>query len=168
MPDLSFVHSPTLVHPNQRWPGFVSRAWRAASLTPLLCLIWIVAPTAAIAQQAGHALAIMPRTSGGGGTEELFTLDLENGRSQSIQVRRDPLEVRLRPFDSNLFQEIGRPAGQPGQSGEIHLMPIHQGDGSIRAALFVEASTGYTAYFEQIGRGGRFGRIVTTIGRTSR
>ncbi len=65
----------------------------------------------------------------------------------------------------NPFQEIGRPADQPAAAGEVLLAEVHSAPRNARSALFVETSTGYVAYYDQLGKGGAFGKIVTVIGR---
>ncbi|MEM8998472.1 MAG: hypothetical protein AAGF23_27045, partial [Acidobacteriota bacterium] len=118
------------------------------------------------AQQVAQSHLTMPRYGSGGVTEEYFSVDLATGRvALADQLRREPETVRLRRTDMNLFQEIGRPANQPAQPGEMLLMPIRESDGSVRTAMLVESSTGYTAFFDEVGRNDELGQIITTIGR---
>ncbi|MEO1085037.1 MAG: hypothetical protein AAFY88_12405 [Acidobacteriota bacterium] len=133
---------------------------------------WIIGAAAllaagpVLAQQVAQSHLTMPRYGSGGVTEEYFSLDLATGRvTLADQLRREPEKVRLRRTDMNLFQEIGRPSDQPAQPGEMLLMPIRESDGSVRTALLVETSTGYTAFFEEVGRNDELGEIITTIGR---
>lgn len=61
-----------------------------------------------------------------------------------------------------------RSAGRPDQGavpGEILLAPIRAADGSTRAAIFVETSTGYLALLDQVGRNNQLGTISVAIGR---
>ena len=93
-----------------------------------------------------------------------FHLELDTGQTFSNdQLFRS--EIRARRLDQNLFTEIGRPADPPAREGEVLLGPIRDGDGSLRSVLLVESSTGYLAYFENIGRGSSFGEISVVIGR---
>ncbi len=101
-----------------------------------------------------------------GGTDDFYYLDLgDSGLTHVDQLRRDPVRLRAQRLRQNPFREIGRPADQAANPGEILLMPIHTGPRNARAAFFVETSTGYAAYYEQLGKGGAFGRILTVIGR---
>ena len=114
---------------------------------------------------ARAAVKVLPQDSSGG-TDDFYTVDLANGSLQHIdRLRRDPLRVRARRLRQNLFQDIGRPIAQSAGVGEIFLEPIRSSDMTVRAALFVETSTGYAAYFDQLGKNDVFGRIVTLIGR---
>lgn len=100
----------------------------------------------------------------GGGIEEFRWLDLADGRGFRVdRLRREPLELRLRVLDDNLFEIVGRPTDPAAVPGEIHLLPIRSGSG-MRAVLFAEASTGYVAYFEDYDRDG-WGQPKVTLGR---
>lgn len=133
------------------------------SLAPLLWLlvalpIWAQAPARA-------PITALPKDSTGG-TDDYYYLDLGSGGVTLVdQLRRDPVQLRVQRLGQNIFGEIGRPATQPAAAGEILLEPIHSASRNARAALFVETSTGYVAYYDQLGRGGVFGKIVTVIGR---
>ncbi len=132
-------------------------------------LLWLlIAPSACLWAQAPSARApvvALPQDSTSG-TDEYYYLDLGTGGLTMVdQLRRDPVRLRVRRLGQNLFGEIGRPTDQPAAAGEILLGPIHSTPRNVRAALFVEASTGYVAYYDQLGKGGAFGKIVTVIGR---
>ncbi len=100
------------------------------------------------------------------GTEDFYFLDLGTGTVTRVdQLRRDPVGLRAQRQRQNLFREIGRPADQPAAAGEILLAPIHSAPRNARSALFVETSTGFLAFYEQFGRNGAFGQILTVIGR---
>lgn len=110
-------------------------------------------------------MVAIPRDAGSG-LDSFFVLDLRNGAVARIdQLRRDALRGRLRRLTQNLFQEIGRPQNQPAAVNEIFVRPLHDVNRNARSAIFVETSTGYVVYFEQLGRGSTFGRITTVIGR---
>ncbi len=101
-----------------------------------------------------------------GGTESFISVDLGSGDCYlTDQLKSDPLRVRARGLRQNLFTEIGRPTDQGAVAGEILLAPILGGDGSTRAAIFVEASTGYVAFFDGVGRSNRLGEISVALGR---
>lgn len=93
-----------------------------------------------------------------------FRLDDGTG-SQLSRLRRDPARARSSRLDENLFTLIGRPRDQPAVPGDLFLAPLRQGDGAIRSAVLVESSTGYVAYFPQLGKGSTLGEIRTTLGR---
>ncbi len=133
----------------------------------LLIALVIMLPMALAAQEPAVMAPIvaMPQDSTTG-TDDLYYLDLGSGALAHVdQLRRDPSQVRAKRLSQNVFQEIGRPADQPAAAGEILLAPIHTAPRNARAALFVEASTGFVAYYEQLGKAGAFGRIITVIGR---
>ncbi len=93
-----------------------------------------------------------------------FHLELDTGQTFSNdQLFRS--EIRVRRLGQNLFTEIGRPSEPPAREGEVLLGPIRDGDGALRSVLLVESSTGYLAYFEDLGRGSSFGEISVVIGR---
>ncbi len=107
----------------------------------------------------------LPRTASTG-TDSFFVLDLRNGGVARVdQLRRDALKGRSRRLTQNLFQDIGRPQTSAATTNEIFLRPIYDANRNARSALFVETSTGYVAYFEQLGKGSTFGRISTVINR---
>jgi len=145
---------------------------RTTFLTRNTCLLLLVfltlAPSSSVEAQGSAAkapLTALPQDSTSG-TNDFYTLDLANGSMQHVdRLRRDPLRIRARRLRQNLFQEIGRPIAQPAGVGEILIEPIRSSDMSARSALFVETSTGYAAYFDQLGKNDVFGRIVTLIGR---
>ena len=127
-----------------------------------LCLL-LVSSWAAAAQRA-PALAVLPIYDGSG-IRSFFQFNTGNGEGLLIDRLRDPLQVRARVVQQNPYREIGRPLDQPAIAGEILLAPIRSSDGSTRAAFFVEASTGYVAFFDQAGRGGKLGEIQVVLGR---
>ncbi len=133
------------------------------SLGVLLCLL---TPAVLPAQgQARAPVVLLPQDSPSG-TDDFYSLDLGDGALTLYdQLRRDPLQIRSRQLAQNLFGEIGRPANQPAAAGEILMAPIHSAPRNTRSALFVEASTGYVAYYDQLGKGGNFGKIISAIGR---
>lgn len=96
-------------------------------------------------------------------TDEFFFFDEADGRGRIADRLRQPTEIRIRVLPGNLFSLFGRES-QP-VFGDLHMAPIFDSGGTVRSALFVEASTGYMAYIEDIGRGGNLGQLVTTIGR---
>ncbi|MEM6794373.1 MAG: hypothetical protein AAF725_10340, partial [Acidobacteriota bacterium] len=139
-------------------------------LVGLLLLSFLLSPAlarTASGQSTGESSrVVLSRYGGGGALTEFYSVDLTSGRTSKIdQVRRDYEAVRSRRLETNIFQEIGRPQTPAAQPGEILFLPIHQSDGSSREALFVETSTGYTAFLEDLGRNDKIGKIITTIGR---
>lgn len=100
----------------------------------------------------------------GSETDEFLVFDLEDGRGRLADRLRDPTAFRMRPLETNLFRFYGRGEGQP-TFGDLQMLPIVDGGGTTRAALFVEASTGYVAYLEDPGKGGEIGEIHTLLGR---
>ena len=139
-----------------RWARFLA----AVSLLGLLA-----APEATLAQSARAPIIALPQDATGG-TDDYYYLDLGSGVLTRVdQLRRDPVGVRVQRLAQNVFQNIGRPTSQPAADGEILLEPIHTAPRNARAALFVETSTGYVAYYDQLGKGGNFGEITTVIGR---
>ncbi len=143
-----------------RAPNRWARRLAAVSLLALLA-----APATTLAQSSRPPIVALPQDSSGG-TDDYYYLDLGSGVvTQVDQLRRDPVAVRVQRLGQNLFQDIGRPTNQPAADGEVLLEPIHLASRNARAALFVETSTGYIAYYDQLGRGGSFGEIVTVIGR---
>jgi len=108
-------------------------------------------------------IAVLP-AYGSTDCDSFFHLQLKDGATfLTDQLDRNPIRSRL--LGQNPYREIGRPDDQPGFAGEIFLGPIRNADGSLRAVLFVETSTGYVAFFEQPGRGSRLGEISVALGR---
>ncbi len=135
----------------------------------MILLLWLLtAPSAFLWAQAPTARApivALPHDSTSG-TDDYYYLDLGSGALTLVdQLRRDPVRLRVQRLGQNVFGEIGRPADQPAAAGEVLLGPIQSAPRNVRAALFVETSTGYAAYYDQLGKGGAFGKIVTVIGR---
>ncbi len=135
-------------------------------IVPLLWLL--MAPSASLWAQAPAARApivALPHDSTSG-TDAYYYLDLGSGTLTLVdQLRRDPVQLRVQRLRQNVFGEIGRPADQPAGAGEVLLAEVHSAPRNARSALFVETSTGYVAYYDQLGKGGAFGKIVTVIGR---
>lgn len=141
----------------RRWwaPGCLLAGLASLSAPVLGQSIAVAAPVVAL-----------PSYGGGGVSESFLTFRLGSGEAFLIdQLRRDPLALRRRQLAENLFAVIGRAVNQPATSGEILLEPIHSGDGSVRAALYVETPIGYVAYFNQLGRNSRIGEFSSAIGR---
>ena len=122
--------------------------------------------TPALGQGTANApVVVIPRPTSAG-TDSFYALDLRNGAVAFYdRLRRDPLRARSSRVTQNLFQEIGRPLDQTAAVNEILVTPIFDTNSNARSAFFVETSTGYVAFFEQLGKGSGFGRIVTTLGR---
>ncbi len=98
--------------------------------------------------------------------DNLISFRLDDGSGfQLNRLRRDPAQARSSRLNENLFTLIGRPSDQPSPPGDLFLAPLRQGDGAIRSAILVESSTGYVAYFPQLGKGSTLGEIRTTLGR---
>ncbi|MEM9558569.1 MAG: hypothetical protein AAGC60_30230 [Acidobacteriota bacterium] len=112
------------------------------------------------------AYLVLPRYQSGGGADEMLYFDLGSGNGyHADSLRREPERIRVERVDQNLFDLIGRPRDQPARVGEIFLHPLYAPNGSVRSALFVESSTGYVAYFEEIGRRGTLDTMKTLISR---
>lgn len=132
------------------------------SLAPV-GLVWLAAGPAW--GQRGPVV-VLPAYGAGGASDAYFAFSLENGAGRQVdRLRRDPLSLRARLWPENLFQVIGRPTDQPALPGEVFLAPIRSSDGSIRAAIYVETSIGYAAYFDELGRGDKIGQFASVAGR---
>ncbi|MCP4660622.1 MAG: hypothetical protein GY856_34920 [bacterium] len=147
--------------------GIESGGWRRWAQGLLLALLASLSSPA-----LGQSIAVVPPVAalpsygGGGASESFLTFRLGDGEAYLVdRLRRDPLALRRRRLAENLFAAVGRAADQPATTGEILLGPIHSGDGSVRAALYVETPIGYVAYFNQLGRGSRIGEFSSAIGR---
>ena len=128
-----------------------------------LSSVWL--STAAVFGQSGPIVAL-PAYGSGGASDSYFAFSLQDGAGRQVdRLRRDPLSLRARNTPENLFQIIGRPTDQPALPGEVFLAPIRSSDGSVRAAVYVETSIGYVAYFENLGRGGKIGQFTSVAGR---
>lgn len=131
-------------------------------LATALLLSALTAPVAISAQTPAGGVVVIPHFSGGGATDEIYYFDLASGRGH--QIDRLGREPRVRQLVPSLFDAVGRPSSQPAIAGELHLLPIRNGN-AVRAVLFVEASTGYVAYFADFGKNGQLGPPTTTTGR---
>lgn len=109
---------------------------------------------------------LLADTSDGPTTSDFFYFSLATGTEFFARdARRSPENLRVRRLQQNLFRQIGRAADPLARQGEILFLPILQADGSSNSAVFVETSTGYTTFFDDLGRGGELGKLVTLIGR---
>lgn len=116
--------------------------------------------------QAGAPVLTLPIASSGGQSSTYLSISLADGSSRLIdRLSRDPLHLRSRTLDENLFRLIGRATDQQAAVGEIFFAPILSGDGGVRAGLYVETPIGYVAYFEDPGRGNRLGEIKALTSR---
>ncbi len=132
----------------------------------LFLAVVLLALAPAVRGQGENAPIVALPHHASAGTDDFYYLDLGTGAvTRADQLRRDPWSSRERRLGQNLFQAIGRPLDQPAAFDEILLGPIHVTASSVRAVLFVETSTGYVAYFDQLGRGETFGQVSTVIGR---
>lgn len=132
------------------------------SLAPV-GLAWLAAAPAL--GQRGPIVAL-PAYGAGGASDSYFAFSLENGAGRQVdRLRRDPLSLRARLWQENLFRVVGRPTDQPALPGEVFLAPIRSSDGSIRSAIYVETSIGYAAFFEALGRGEKIGEFASVAGR---
>lgn len=139
----------------------VSPSKLATAVFSLLAAL-LLGPTPLAAQVVSNPYLAMPRYQNQG-TDEFLFFDQADGRGRIADRLREPTEIRIRVLPQNLFGAYGREV-QP-VFGDLHLAPIVDAGGTSRSALFVEASTGYMAYIEDIGRGGDLGQLKTTIGR---
>lgn len=134
-------------------------------------LVWWLAAAAGLLVTGARAqdstpILVFPDSTTGGASSTYFYVNLTNGRSYVVDgLTRDPLNLRSRPLEENLFQVIGRPAGQAAYAGEIFFAPLASSDGSVRAGLYVETAIGYVALFEEPGRSRKLGKIITLTGR---
>lgn len=132
----------------------------------LLAVGMVIEPLKLDAQTAETPFLTLPRLTNNGLVDAFYSINLSNGTVDLIdQLRRSPTELRVRPITGNLFETIGRSPGQAAISGELLILPIQQADGSARDAFFVETSTGYTAYFDEIGKNNKLGTLLTMLGR---
>lgn len=143
-----------------RAPGWFRRIVRLSLAIGLACLAAVP-----VLGQRGPIVAL-PAYGAGGASDAYFAFSLENGAGRQVdRLRRDPLELRARLWQENLFRVVGRPTDQPALPGEVFLAPIRSSDGSIRSALYVETSIGYAAYFDELGRGEKIGEFASVAGR---
>ena len=164
---LTFPNSVSMQHssiPKDRLA--LHRRRRALSWVSTTSLVFLALSTVASAQSGSTAYMALPQYGDNGSADSLFYVDLGNGRVELLdQLRRNPDSGRREAVSTNLFSEIGRAVDQVAGFGELFLGPIQAADGSVRSALLVEASTGYTLYFDQLGKGGGLGRATTMIKR---
>lgn len=139
-----------------------SRFFHSAAVLAIQAVMALIVTTSPGMAQPGPIVSLPEYESTS--VDGFFHLDLTTGQVfLTDQLSRS--EIRAQRLSQNLFTEIGRPTDQPAREGEIFLGPIRDGDGALRSVLFVESSTGYIAYFQEIGRGSTFGQIEVVIGR---
>jgi hypothetical protein len=135
-----------------------------AAIALALALASLTATATAVAQTG--PVVVLPAFGAGGAANVYYSFSLRDGAGVKVdRLRREPLDLRTQAWGENLFQVIGRPAGQPATPGEIFLEPIRGNDGSVRAAIYVETTIGYVAYFNDLGKGSKIGEISTVAGR---
>lgn len=155
--------------PFRRWVPAL-RQLRGVDVLCLGLLFSLMSPLsaadAALAQSGSNPDLMFAKSADNGAADELFLFDLGNGQGIKIdQLRRGADSGRVVSLKANLFSDFGRPTSQAAGVGEVFLGPLHGSDGSVRAALLVEASTGYTMFYDQLGRGEVLGRATTMIKR---
>ena len=139
-----------------------SRLTLAASLIAVsIATLMSAAPAAAQGDQGLVALPIYQ----GRTVDQIFLFDLANGSASRLDELSNRDTVRLRPLSENLFDTIGRGAGQAARIGEMLTGPIRDSGGTTRSALVVESSAGYPLYFERLGRSSKIGEAITFLGR---
>lgn len=132
--------------------------------TAIAVLLGITLAASSAAPQGREILTLS--MTNGGAADKLLRIRLADGSADVVErLRRDPLAPRSRVLKENLFQVVGRPAGQAAAPGEIFLVPLAGSDGTVRSALYVESPIGYAAYFEDIGKGNKLGTVKTVAGR---
>lgn len=132
------------------------------ALTLVLASILLAASTPVAAQVVANPYLALPRFQNQS-TNGFLYFDQADGRGRIADRLRNPAEVRIEVLSANLFGIYGREV-QP-VFGDLHLAPIFDSGGTVRSGLLVEASTGYMAYIEDLGKGGDLGQLKTTIGR---
>lgn len=150
--------------------GFRARSGIGAPLSGLLrpahvLFFWLCLGAPAAAQNDTPFITL-PRFASSDQPDVFLYFDHNNGGGYVIEgLRRAPTQLRSQRLADNLFQQIGRSAGQGAIHGEILLMPIFASSGTVRDALFVETSTGYVAYLDEFAKNEKLGTLVTVIGR---
>lgn len=137
-----------------------SCARRRFGVTCALALLALLA--AGVPAAAAPRLPIVVH-GGGGASNDLLYLDLESGQTFSVRLRRSGERFVVRQLEQNLFADIGR--RQPATAGEFLLGQLRARNGRTRALLLAEPATGYLAFLDQLGEGGRFALIRTISGR---
>ncbi len=162
-PSVGGAAPPPLISPDER---SIPKTMLGRVGEPLACLLVGLVCALAAPAAAQERAPRVPLPLYSGGTESFISLDLGTGDCYlTDRLKSDPLRIRARGLGQNLFIEIGRPADQPAFAGEILLAPVLGSDSSTRAAVFVETSTGYLAFLDQVGRGNRLGEIRVALGR---
>lgn len=139
-----------------------SSRFRFARRLLLALMPLVFAPSLALRAQT----AAFGRDDSGRLTDQMVYVWLADGSGTALErLRRKPATARTARLGENLFTRIGRPHDQPADAGELFLAALREADGAVRSALLVESSTGYVAYFPQLGKGSVLGAIRTTVGR---
>ena len=131
----------------------------------ILALLLIFLASSAPGQTTASVL-LLPNTDATGASDDYLSISLANGGGYQVdRLERDPLNLRSRSLSENLFRIIGRATDQAAYDGEVFFAPVTATGGGTRAALYVETAIGYAAYFENPGRGGKLGQVVTLTTR---
>ena len=125
----------------------------------------VAAPPAAVAPAPSlpvppHPLALP--SYGSSRLDGFFHIRLDSG-DVYFTDRLDGPPVRSRRLSQNITQEIGLATGM--SIGDLLIGPIRDNDGSLKAAVLVEAATGYVAFLDDIGRDSKLGTISVAIDR---
>lgn len=99
---------------------------------------------------------------GSSDVDSFFHINLKTGDTYLTDGLDGP-PLRTRRLGQNISREIGLATGM--SIGDLLLGPIRNGDGSLKAAILVESSTGYVAFLDDIGRGGNLGTISVAVDR---
>lgn len=139
----------------------------APLLLPVLLLPALLLWSGPSLAQAGvDPFLVLLHTDDGPTSDQLFFFSMATGSgSHATQIRRNPEVLKVRGLSENLYESIGREKDPSVREGAVLFMPILQSDGTSRSAIFVETSTGYTTYYDDMGKGGKLGKLITLIGR---
>lgn len=113
--------------------------------------------------EAGERIAVGART--GGGTAEIYQLDLGTGVASGWEVRSGGERLDAINVQQNLFEAIGRPLGPAAPRGSVFLFSIDEGGGKSAALAILEAESGYVGFLNRIGKDRKVGALLGAIGR---
>jgi len=93
----------------------------------------------------------LPKYDNDDSTKGIFFINLDTGNAFFIdRVKRDPLSVRTRTMNQNIFAALDRTPGTPAGPGQVLAGEIRDGSGNVTALLLVDSTTGAMAYYADL------------------
>ena len=126
-------------------------------MNKIICLIFIVSGflfVNALGEESGSmnsSVIAVPKFDGDT-TKGIYLIHLDNGSLSFIKNAKDsPDELHPVPLKINVFEALGRTAGDSAKPGEILVREMRKENGNVDTLLLADTVTGAMAYITDLG-----------------